>query len=118
MFSNKQIALEWFNAFNQQDLEKLLTLYHEDSAHYSPKLRVHQPTSLGLIAGKAALRTWWADAFARLPDLHYQLLQLTAEDDRVFMEYIRQTPGEDDIRVGETLTIQNGTIIASRVFHS
>ena len=118
MSANKQIAQKWLNAFNQQDLEKLLKLYHEDAAHYSPKLRVHQPASLGLIAGKPALRTWWADAFARLPDLHYQLLQLTTEDDRVFMEYIRQTPGEDDIRVGETLTIQDGIIIASRVFHS
>ncbi len=110
--------MEWFDAFNEHDIEKLLALYDDEAVHYSPKLKIHQPASLGLIEGKPALRAWWTDAFDRLPNLHYKVLQLTAEDDRVFMEYIRQTPGEDDLRVGEVLTIEGGKIIGSRVYHS
>jgi hypothetical protein len=34
------------------------------------------------------------------------------------MEYIRQTPGEIDLRVGEVLIIKDGKITASRVYHS
>ena len=41
-----------------------------------------------------------------------------ADDEQVFMEYIRKTPGEEDLRVGEVLTIKEGKIIASRVYHS
>lgn len=112
------IAEQWFEAFNQHDIEKLLNLYSEDAAHYSPKLKLHQPESQGLINGKDALRLWWTDAFKRLPHLHYKLLKLTAENEQVFMEYIRQTPGEEDLRVGEVLVIENSKIIASRVYHS
>ena len=54
----------------------------------------------------------------RLPNLHYEVIQLTTEEDRVFMEYIRQTPGETDLSVGEILTIKDGKIIDSRVYHS
>jgi len=114
----KIIARSWFAAFNSHDLEALLELYDENAEHYSPKLKVHQPSTNGLIRGKNALREWWSDAFRRLPDLHYELISLTAEEDRVFMEYIRQTPGEDDLRVGEVLLIRNNRIVASRVYHS
>lgn len=113
-----KIAHTWFDAFNGHDIEMLLALYDEQAEHYSPKLKVHQPSSNGLIKGKPALRSWWSDAFARLPQLHYELLQLTAEGDQIFMEYIRQTPGEDDLRVGEVLIIRNNRIVASRVYHS
>lgn len=114
----KKTAHAWFAAFNAHDLEMLLALYDEQAEHYSPKLKVHQPATHGLIKGKPALRAWWADAFKRLPQLHYELIQLTAEGEQVFMEYLRHTPGEEDLRVGEVLVIKNGKIVASRVYHS
>jgi ketosteroid isomerase-like protein len=116
--TNKEIAHRWFEAFNEHDLEKLLSLYDENAVHYSPKLKIHQPETNGLIEGKAALRNWWADAFHRLPELHYEVIRLTSDEGIVFMEYIRQTPGEDDLRVGEVLEIKGGKIVASRVYHS
>lgn len=118
MHPHKQIALQWFAAFNSHDIEKLLDLYNDDAAHYSPKLKVHQPQTNGLINGKNALRNWWTDAFKRLPNLNYNVIKLTADDDQIFMEYIRQTPTEEDVRVGEVLVIKNGKIIESRVYYS
>jgi len=112
-----QIAIEWFDAFNNHDLERLLTLYDEDAEHYSPKLKLRLPETNGLIKGKKALRQWWKDSFDRLPSLHYTIIQLTPYDNRVFMEYIRQVDEEGDLRVGETLVINRGLIIASRVYH-
>lgn len=114
----KHIANQWFEAFNAHNIENLLALYADDAEHYSPKLKVHQPDTNGLIRGKAALRAWWTDAFERLPNLHYEVLKLTADEQQVFMEYIRQTPNEADLRVGEVLVIINGKITASRVYHS
>lgn len=113
----EQIALRWFEAFNEHNLEKLLSLYHDEAQHYSPKLKIRRPETNGLVIGKAALRDWWADAFERLTTLHYKVTSLTANDQRVFMEYIRQVEGEEDMLVAEVLEIQDGMIVASRVYH-
>lgn len=115
--ANEQIAKEWFAAFNQHNLENLLALYHNDAAHYSPKLKLRQPQTNGLVTGKGALRAWWQDAFDRLPTLHYNYTTLTANDDRVFMEYIRSVHNEPDMLVAEVLEIKDSLIVASRVYH-
>lgn len=116
--TNRTIALAWFDAFNAHNLEQLLQLYHDDATHYSPKLKIRHPETHGLIKGKAALRTWWHDAFVRLPSLRYKVISITANEDRVFMEYTRHVEGEEDLRVGEVLEIKANKIIASRVYHS
>ncbi|MFZ4796347.1 MAG: nuclear transport factor 2 family protein [Bacteroidia bacterium] len=115
--TNEEIALKWFEAFNKHNLENLLSLYHENAEHFSPKLKVRNPETKGLIKGKKALRNWWEDAFLRLPNLHYSVTSLTANNQRVFMEYIRQVPNEEDMLVAEVLEIENGEIMASRVYH-
>ena len=111
------IANDWFDAFNRHDLEALLALYDEQAAHYSPKLKIHQPETDGYIKGKAQLRAWWQDAFTRLPQLHYQVLQIMHNEESIFFEYIRSTPNEADMQIGEVLMIKEGKIIASRVYH-
>ena len=108
---NKEIAIKWFEAFNEHDLEKLLALYHNDAEHFSPKLKIRLPETQGLIKGKDALRSWWQDAFDRLPSLKYEVSKLTADDEQVFMEYIRHVEGDEDLKVGEVLEIKNGLII-------
>lgn len=117
MHPNHTLALQWFAAFNEHNLENLLSLYDDNAEHYSPKLKLRQPETNGLIKGKQALHNWWQDAFDRLPNLHYKILNIVANDTMVFMEYIRQTPNEDDMQIGEVLEIKNERIIASRVYH-
>lgn len=115
---NEQIAHRWFEAFNAHDLEKLLSLYDENAQHFSPKLKLRQPETEGFIKGKDALRLWWKDSFERLPQLTYVVKTLTANTYRVFMEYLRQVPGEPDMMVAEVLEITDGKIHYSRVYHS
>jgi hypothetical protein len=111
------IARQWFDAFNEHNLEKLLAQYDNNAQHYSPKLKVRQPETKGLIKGKEALRLWWKDSFERLPTLKYLPQQFIANDSKVFMEYIRSVEGEENLTVGEVLEIKNGLIIYSRVYH-
>ena len=111
------IAIKWFEAFNEHDLEKLLSLYHNEAQHYSPKLKIRHPETNGLVSGKAALRAWWQDAFNRLPSLQYILTTFTANNDRVFMEYVRHVENEPEMLVAEVLEISEGLITASRVYH-
>lgn len=113
----QSIAFKWFDAFNNHNLEQLLSLYDDDAEHYSPKLKIRKPETQGMIIGKPALREWWQDAFDRFPSLNYKVTSLTANGDRVFMEYVRSVDGEENILVAEVLIVKEGKIIASRVYH-
>lgn len=111
------LARTWLARFNARDLDGLLALYADDAVHTSPKLRDRQPETQGKVRGKAALRAWWADAFARLPALLYVESGVTAADDRVWLEYLRRVPGEPDLQVAERFLVRDGRIVDSAVFH-
>lgn len=117
ILKNREIANQWFAAFNAHDLEKLLSLYHPNARHFSPKLKIRQPETNGFIEGKEALRAWWKDSFDRLPSLQYLPQKFTTDEQQVFMEYLRKVDGEADLNVGEVLEIQDGLILFSRVYH-
>lgn len=114
---NNKIAETWFLAFNTKNLYLLLSLYGDQAIHYSPKLKIRQPKTNGYVRGKDALYAWWQDAFDRLPTLQYVPTTYTANETRVFMEYIRKVSGEEDMLVAEVLEIKDGLIVASRVYH-
>ena len=116
--TNKLIADKWFDAFNRHHLDDLLILYSENAEHYSPKLKVRQPQTNGLIKGKVQLRAWWSDSFENLPSLRYYPNFIIQEDDKIFMEYLRKVDGQEDLIVGELLIIEEGKIVASKVYHS
>ena len=111
------IAKKWLEAFNEHNLEKLLSLYDEQAEHFSPKLKIRMPETGGIVRGKTAMRNWWSDAFERLPGLVYREESITANDVSVFMEYTRIVPGEENMKVAEVLEIKNGLIARSRVYH-
>ncbi|MGP8214171.1 MAG: nuclear transport factor 2 family protein [Bacteroidia bacterium] len=111
------IAMQWFDAFNEHNLEKLLALYDDNAQHYSPKLKARSPGTNGLIKGKNALRLWWKDSFERLPTLKYVPQKFIADDSNVFMEYTRYVEGEENLGVGEVLEMKDGKIVSSRVYH-
>ncbi|HLA55144.1 MAG TPA: nuclear transport factor 2 family protein [Flavobacterium sp.] len=113
----QSIAFKWFDAFNTHDLERLLSLYDDNAEHFSPKLKIRKPETNGLVKGKSAMRDWWQDAFERLPSLHYKVTSLTANGERIFMEYIRMVDGEEEMLVAEVLDVKEGRIVASRVYH-
>ncbi len=113
----RAVARAWLDCFARHDLDGLLALYADDAVHTSPKIRARHPDTGGVLRGKPSLRAWWADAFARIPGLGYELTTLTADDGRVFMEYVRKAPGDADLPVAEVLEVADGLIVASRVFH-
>ncbi len=114
---NLSIAHKWFEAFNNHNIDQLLSLYDDEAEHFSPKIKIKKPETNGLVKGKIALHDWWQDAFKQLPTLNYKVTSLTANDDRVFMEYIRTVNNEDDMLVAEVLEIKEGKIVFSRVYH-
>ncbi len=115
--STRPIAIAWLHAFNTRDLDGLLALYGENCTHTSPKIRDLHPETGGKLIGKAAMRAWWADSFARLPSLCYIESRITADPDCVVLEYTRRVDGQPDLPIAEAFDIADGKIVASRVFH-
>ncbi|HEY6463505.1 MAG TPA: nuclear transport factor 2 family protein [Polyangiaceae bacterium] len=114
---NLAIGRAWLDAFNAHDVSALVELYDERATHTSPKLRVQHPETGGRIVGKEAMRAWWEGAIARLPGLRYEPTALTANDDRVLLEYVRHAPGDAPMPVAEVFDVRGGRIVASRVYH-
>lgn len=114
---HESIASRWLAAFNAHDVDALVALYADDATHTSPKIRALHPDTGGKLVGKVALSKWWREANARLPGLRYERTALTANDDRVVLEYIRHAPNEAPMPVAEIFDIASGKIVASRVFH-
>jgi ketosteroid isomerase-like protein len=117
MSSPLTIAQAWLAAFNAHDVDALVSLYADNATHTSPKIRALFPDTGGKLIGRAALHKWWTDSNARLPNLHYELISITADADRAIIEYLRHAPNEDPYPVSESFDITNGKITASRVYH-
>ena len=115
--ATKAIAERWLACFERRDLDGLLALYADHATHSSPKIRTRRPETGGVIRGKAAMRTWWQDAFDRLPTMRYVPIAITAGEQRVVLEYTRHVAGEPDLPIAEVFAIDAGVITASQVFH-
>jgi hypothetical protein len=114
---NLELARKWLRAFNAHDVPALVALYDAQATHTSPKIRALHPETGGKLVGRAALEAWWTDANRRLPGLRYEETALTANDERVFLEYLRHAPGEPPLPVAEVFDVSGGLITASRVYH-
>jgi ketosteroid isomerase-like protein len=114
---NLEIARAWLAAFNAHDVDALVALYDDRAEHTSPKIRALHPDTGGKIVGKAALTSWWKDAIARVPGLRYEETSLTADDDRVLLEYVRHATDQPPMLVAEVFTVRDGRIVSSRVYH-
>lgn len=114
---HEAIAQAWLDAFNSGDVPRLVALYADDCTHTSPKIRVMHPQTGGQLVGREALTAWWKDALQRLPGLRYERLSITANDERVFLEYVRHAPDGPPMPVAEVFEIRVGKIVASRVYH-
>lgn len=114
---NLRIAHAWLDCFNKYDVDALVALYDDEATHTSPKIRALHPDTGGKLLGKAALSQWWRDSNARLPGLRYELTAATANDERVFVEYVRHSPSDPPMPVAEVFDVRNGKIVASRVYH-
>lgn len=111
----EKIATNWIKAFNERSIDNLLYLYDKNAVHYSPRLLKLKPETGGRIQGRNEMRDWWEDAFVRLPTLRYSKISFDITGDVILVTYNRHVDGEQDTEVKETLKIQNGKIVESKV---
>jgi hypothetical protein len=83
---------DWAQAWNEHDLERLLSHFTDDVVFTSP-VAVHLLGGDGSVHGKDALREYWRIGLERIPDLHFEVLDTFAGVETIVIRYRNQIGG-------------------------
>ncbi|UGY22373.1 nuclear transport factor 2 family protein [Bradyrhizobium septentrionale] len=83
----KTLGHAWIAAWNARDLERVLSMYAEDTEMTSDRIPALGFGASGTVRGKASLRAYWSAALAKLPGLHFELIDLYVSPDSVVVFY-------------------------------
>lgn len=97
----------WARNWNAHDLEAVLADFHDDVVFTSPVAAKLFPETSGVVRGKAALRQYWTEAVARIPDLRFAVEGVYHGIDTLVIAYRNQN-GE---AASEVLTFRDGAVI-------
>jgi uncharacterized protein (TIGR02246 family) len=81
------LGREWIAAWNSHDLERVLSLYAEDSEMTSDKIPVFGFDPSGTLRGKDKIRAYWGTALKQLPNLHFDLIDTYVSPDSIVVFY-------------------------------
>ena len=80
-------ALEWVAAWNSHDLDRILSHYRDDFQMTSPFIVKMMNEASGTIKGKEKVRAYWARALEKIPDLHFDLIEVLGSVDSITIYY-------------------------------
>jgi ketosteroid isomerase-like protein len=113
----ERLAREWIDAWNRRDIEPVLAMYADDLSFTSPT--AFEVTGAPTVRGKAALRTYWRAALARIGSLRFSLDRISWDDDgqELGILYTSEIDGQPK-KVMELFRFgPDGLAVATEVFH-
>ena len=81
------LGRDWIAAWNSHDLERVLSLYAENSEMTSDKIPALGFDPSGTLRGKDKIRTYWAKALTLLPNLRFELIDTYVSPDSIVVFY-------------------------------
>lgn len=82
-----KFAKEWIEAWNSHDLDRILAHYSEDVEITTPMIKMALGNDSGSLKGKEAVGIYWRQALIKLPDLHFELIDVTISVDSIALYY-------------------------------
>ncbi len=110
----QSFAEEWIAAWNAHDLDRVLRHYTDDFTIETPIAASLLPESGGRVAGKEQVRAYWATALERIPDLHFELLDLLIGMEGITLYYTDRATGR---RSAEQLHFNDRKLVDRVVVH-
>lgn len=83
----QKFAKEWITAWNSHNLEEILKHYSDDVQITTPMIKLALGIETGTLKGKEAVADYWAKALKKLPDLKFELLDVTQSVDSIALYY-------------------------------
>lgn len=83
----QEFAKEWIEDWNSHDLDRILTHYSDNVEITTPMIKMALGNDSGSLKGKEAVSIYWRQALIKLPDLHFELLDVAASINSVAVYY-------------------------------
>jgi len=83
----KNFAQAWLQAWNNHDIEGVLSHFSEDVEVTSPMIKIATQGTESRLLGKEAVREYWTIALSRFPELKFELICITEGVDSVALYY-------------------------------
>ena len=85
-FSQK-FVLDWINAWNCHDLNKILNHYTDDFEIKSPIIKQIMDIDSGSLKGKKQIRAYWEKALSINPKLHFEIIRSYTGANSIVIQY-------------------------------
>jgi hypothetical protein len=83
----KEFATAWIISWNSHNLEDILSHYSEDIEITTPMIKLATGIDTGSLKGKEQVADYWRKALQRIPDLYFELLEVTEGVNSVALYY-------------------------------
>ena len=82
----KKFAKAWINSWNSHNLQDILSHYADDIEITTPMIKAFT-SGEDTLKGKDAVQQYWEKALEKIPDLHFELYEVTYGINSVALYY-------------------------------
>ncbi len=82
-----EFAQEWIKSWNSHDLDAILSHYADDLEITTPMIKLALGTDKSSLKGKELVADYWRKALQKLPDLTFELIDVTTGVNSVALYY-------------------------------
>lgn len=83
----KEFAKDWIDSWNSHNLDDILSHYSEDIEVTTPMIKLAGGIDIGTLKGKEAVGEYWKKALTKIPDLKFELIDVTESVESVALYY-------------------------------
>jgi hypothetical protein len=83
----RKFAEAWINSWNTHNLEDILSHYSDDLEITTPMIKLALGVDNGSLKGKELVADYWQKALNKLPDLNFELYDVTVGVNSVALYY-------------------------------
>ena len=90
---------QWVDAWNEHDLDKILSHYTDDFVMESPLALKRMPETGGVVKGKEAVRAYWKMGLELIPDLFFEVHEVLVGINGITICYLNRSTGKKTAEV-------------------
>ncbi|UII75173.1 nuclear transport factor 2 family protein [Flagellimonas sp. HMM57] len=83
----EKFAQEWIKSWNSHNLQDILSHYSEDIEITTPMIKLAGGIDSGTLKGKDAVGDYWKKALTKIPDLKFELIDVTESVNSIALYY-------------------------------
>lgn len=83
----KNFATSWIASWNAHNMEEILSHYSDDIEITTPMIKLAAGIESGSLKGKDQVAAYWTKALQKIPDLHFELIDVMEGVNSVALYY-------------------------------